>query len=285
MPELPEVETIKTDLEKRIVDRPIKSVDILGNKQVVGDKVKFKKRVKNHKIIEVRRRAKMLIFDLDNDYHLISHLKMTGQWILIDNDKVAGGGHPIGHSLKNLPDKTTRLILGFDDGERLFFNDTRGFGWVKLVDSNELEKIENKYGPEPDSKDFNLEYLKQKIKTRKVAIKPLLLEQNLIAGIGNIYASEICFCAGIDPRRQGCDLSDEELKKIIECTRKILDIAIEKRGTSSRDYVDAFGRQGSMNDFLKVYQKEGEDCPRCDGVIKKIVQRQRSTFFCEECQG
>ncbi|MFA7662938.1 MAG: bifunctional DNA-formamidopyrimidine glycosylase/DNA-(apurinic or apyrimidinic site) lyase [Patescibacteria group bacterium] len=284
MPELPEVETIKNDLDSLLVNKKIKAVKFLDDKKASKDQKLFLAQTVGVKIKAVRRRAKMIIIDLSNKDHLIVHLKMTGQLIFVTKNTIAGGGHPIKHDLTNLPNKSTRIIFDFSNGSKLFFNDTRKFGWIKLVNSEELKAIEDKYGPEPLDKNFRPHDFYKLIYQKNIPIKPLLLDQKIIAGIGNIYASEACFCAGINPLRKASDLTQAEIKKLYNCIIRILTLAIKKRGTSSETYVDAFGRQGSMNNFLKVYQRAGEKCLNCGGVIKKINQRQRSTFYCEKCQ-
>ncbi|HOZ36312.1 MAG TPA: bifunctional DNA-formamidopyrimidine glycosylase/DNA-(apurinic or apyrimidinic site) lyase [bacterium] len=286
MPELPEVETIKRELAELIKNKKIKSVDINLAKQVKAPKAKFLKLVQGQKIFAVRRRAKMIIFDLQNGWHLLFHLKMTGQLIYrAKNGRLAGGGHPIRQDLQNLPNKYSHVIFNFQDGSRLFFNDLRQFGWVKLLNKKELEKIESEYGLEPLEKEFTLEKFKELMnKKQGKVIKPLLLEQDLIAGVGNIYAQEACFCAGIMPNRRVKDLSEEELKKLHSCLVKILKLAVEKKGTSSDNYVDAFGRRGSMAKFLKVYDRRGKKCYKCRGDIKVMKQGSRTTAYCPGCQ-
>ncbi|NMB48300.1 bifunctional DNA-formamidopyrimidine glycosylase/DNA-(apurinic or apyrimidinic site) lyase [Candidatus Kuenenbacteria bacterium] len=307
MPELPEVETIKRELAELIRNKKIKSVDINLAKQVKAPKAKFLKLVQGQKITAVRRRAKMLIFDLQNGWHLVFHLKMTGQLIYRDRSgKLAGGGHPIKYGdvkdkksgakmgsldsardklLINLPNKYSHVIFNFHDGSRLFFNDLRQFGWVKLVDKEELNKIDKEFGVEPLEKEFTFEKFKELLLKKKgKVIKPLLMEQDSIAGVGNIYAQEACFCAGIVPNRRVKDISNAELKELYDCLIRILKLAVEKKGTSADNYVDAFGRQGNMIEYLKVYDRSGEKCPRCRNIIKSMKQGSRTTAYCPKCQ-
>jgi len=304
MPELPEVETIKRELAELIRNKKIKSVDINLAKQVKAPKAKFLKLVQGQKIIAVRRRAKMIIFDLQNGWHLVFHLKMTGQLIYRDRGgKLAGGGHPIKYKnvdggketgsfasaqdkiISQLPNKYSHVIFNFHDGSRLFFNDLRQFGWVKLVGKEELNKIDKEFGMEPLEKEFTFEKFKELLsKKQGKVIKPLLMEQDFIAGVGNIYAQEACFCAGIMPDRRVKDISNAEFKKLYDCLIRILKLAVEKKGTSADNYVDAFGRQGSMMEYLKVYDRSGEKCPRCRNIIKSMKQGSRTTAYCQGCQ-
>jgi len=284
MPELPEVETIKLDLQKLLKGKTIKSVDINLPKQIVGSVSRFKKQVQNSKVQDVKRRAKTLIIDLNNQNYLIFHLKMTGQLIYKGLKGYTGGGHPIQQNLQDLPNKYSHVIFNFSDGSRLFFNDTRQFGWVKLVSDKELEVENSKFGPEPLDKNFTFSKFKELFVNKKQALKPLLMDPKFIAGIGNIYAQEACFCAGILPTRPANQINIQELKKLYSNIRKILKLAITKKGTSSNDYIDAFGRQGSMQNFLKVYNRAGEKCFKCKSTIKLIRQAQRTTCYCEKCQ-
>lgn len=286
MPELPEVETIKLELNQLIRQKRIKSVEIRLIKEVKNPKSEFLKKVQGVKIEDIRRRAKILIFDLDNNYHLIFHLKLTGQLIYQDRTgKLGGGGHPIQYDLKKLPNKYSHVIFNFSDGSHLFFNDLRQFGWVKLVDDKELEEMNLEFGPEPLDENFTFGKFKELFQRKKIlAIKPLLMDQKFLAGVGNIYAQEACFCTGILPTRAVNKISENELKKMYKCLQRILKFAITKKGTSADDYVDAFGREGSMLPYLKVYGRAGEKCQRCGTIIKAIKQGSRTTCYCPICQ-
>lgn len=285
MPELPEVETIRLELQNLIQGKKIKSVTINLAKQVKGDRKEFLKVVTGAKVVAIQRRAKIIIFDLNNGWHLIFHLKLTGQLIYRSkNGKVSGGGHPIQQDLRNLPNKYSHVIFNFTDGSRLFFNDLRQFGWVKVVDDKELQKMDTEFGPEPLDKKFTLKYFSDFLARRSTAIKPLLMEQRFIAGLGNIYAQEVCFCAGISPQRSANKIKLAEIKKLYNCIKKILRFAIKKKGTSTENYIDAFGREGKMENFLKVYGRAGRPCQRCKAVLKSIKQGQRTTIFCPKCQ-
>lgn len=285
MPELPEVETIKLELNRLIVNKTIKAVDIRLPKQILGNKGEFIKKVTGVKINSIARRAKTLIIGLNNSSYLVFHLKMTGQLIYKrKNGKLSGGGHPIKHNLQELPNKYSHVIFNFSDGSQLFFNDTRQFGWVKLVNAKQLANMQNNYGPEPLSKYFTFNQFKKLFNKKTQNIKTLLMDQKFIAGIGNIYAQEALFCAGIHPRRRANKTSETELKKLYNCLIKILKLAVSKKGTSADTYVDAFGREGNMFNCLKVYGRAGEKCKKCGGILKYLRQAQRSTVYCDKCQ-
>lgn len=282
MPELPEVETIKLELAQLIAGQKIESVQIKLEKQVKTPPRFFVRRVAGARVKTVARRAKLLILKLDNGYSLVFHLKMTGQLIYRKKGKLAGGGHPIAHNLKNLLNQYSHVIFNFSDGSSLFFNDLRQFGWVKLADNPELKKIENEFGPEPLEINFN--QFRDLFRGKKSVLKPLLMDQKFIAGIGNIYAAESLFCAGALPTRRSDSLNGDELKRLYDCLRRVLKLAIRHKGTSAADYVDAFGRQGSMEKYLQVYRRAGEQCRQCGHKLKLIRQGQRATVYCAFCQ-
>lgn len=286
MPELPEVETIRRQLEKEIKGATIKDVVVRNIRPLKVSKEKFIAAVRGAKIKEVGRRAKLLLLYLSNKNVLMFHLKMTGRMLL------AGKGAP--------PTKHTHIIFEFSSssssplkrgrrggGYNLFFEDYRKFGFIKLFKEEELEKYfsEEGYGPEPLSEKFNYKILKECLLAHKnKKIKPVLMEQACIAGIGNIYAAEICFYAGVHPSRKIADIKELEFKKIYIGTKKILTAAIANRGTSADAYVDAYGKQGTYVPKLKVYDREGEKCLRCGGVIKKEKLGGRGTYWCPSCQ-
>lgn len=267
MPELPEVETIRRDLEKAVVGKTIAQFQVLNKKSAApGD---IASRLKNLKIIKVERRAKLLIFELSNGEFLLIHLKLTGRLIY-----QAPG-----------PDRFTRAIFTFTDKSRLFFNDLRKFGYIKLATAKELEKIKNEYGVEPLSKDFSLEKFAEILARRpKMKIKQLLMEQGLMAGVGNIYADEVCYAAGVRPTRATGRLASAEVKKIWQTIPEILKKAIDKRGTSADTYVDARGREGGFEMYLMVYGRGREKCRKCGTPIVKIKLGGRGAHYCPRCQ-
>ena len=270
MPELPEVETIKSQLNRIVKGKKIKKAEVRLPKLVKYSLNGFKKLVEGEKIVGFSRRGKLLIFELSNRYFLVIHLKLSGQ--LIYNGEVGKHSH---------------LVYHFTDKTHLVHNDLRQFGYVKIVGKKELSDLieKEKYGPEPLSKEFTLDLFKELLKKRKRSkIKTLLMDQTFIVGIGNIYASEILFSAKVLPFRKVETLRPEEIKKTYQAIKRILALAIKKRGSSANDYLDAKGEKGSFLSIAKVYQKEDQKCFKCKGKIKRIKMNTRSTFYCPKCQ-
>jgi len=279
MPELPEVEITKQYLAKKIVGRRIKKIEILTEKQFIGDP----KKAEGLKIIGLQRRAKILIWQLEKGLSLLIHLKLTGQLVYaqkLKNEK-AVFGHPIPLSGgETLPGRTTRIIIYLDRGT-VFFNDLRKFGWIKVVkDKKELEKM----GIEPLSKEFNPERLKEILSSTRRAIKTVLMDQHKIAGIGNIYSNESLWEARIDPRKPANQV--KRIKQLYQAIIKVLEAGIKHGGSSTADeaYIKPDGEAGGYQKYFKVYQREGKPCPRDRTPIKRIKINNRSTFFCPTCQ-
>ncbi len=254
--------------------------------------------IKGVQIKEVRRRAKNIIFDLNSETSLVFHLKMTGQLIwekcqgehdfCLRNRK--GGGHPDKAWLEKLPNKHTRAIFYFDDKSVLYFNDIRRFGYLKIATTEELKNLRTKelekLGPEPLGSDLTPEYLERIAKRfpgRK--IKQFILDQAIIVGIGNIYADESLFDARIKPMRLAKEMKKSEWPVLIASIKKTLEKGIKYGGSSSENFVDAFGEQGRAHQHLKVYRKTGQKCPNnCGGVIERTVIGGRGTHWCKKCQ-
>ena len=195
------------------------------------------------------------------------------------------GGHQISSSDLLVPNKFTRVIFTFSDGSQLFFNDLRRFGYMKIVTKAEKEKIwEKDFGIEPLTKEFKFEKFKELFAKRQVKIKAFLLNQKIVAGIGNIYADEICFCARILPWRKVSGLKKEEIKKLFLCSNSVLKRALKNRGTTFKDFVDGVGKSGKHLNFLNVYGRTGEKCRRCGKIIKKTKHAGRGTHYCPGCQ-
>lgn len=282
MPELPEIETIKRQLEEKAVGLKIEKVDIRLKKLFVGEI----NDLIGVKIVGVRRRAKLLIIDLENKKHMLFHLKMSGQLIFEDRNGKFGGGHPVPPFSKPVPHSATHVIFYLSGNNILYFNELRQFGWVKVVNDKQLEENFSKVGPEPLSELFTLEKFSKIIEKRpKSKIKQILMDQSTIAGIGNIYASEICYYAKVMPTRSIGSLTKDEKKLLHEGIKKILPVAIKYQGTSADSYVTLAGEKGTYIKYLKVYGRQGQKCLRNDGgVIEKIKQGGRGTFFCSVCQ-
>jgi len=286
MPELPEVQTIVTDLNSRILNKKIKKVEVRLKKIVKNPTKSFIQDLQKSTFKNIRRRGKLLIFELSvKNKYLLIHLKMTGQLIYCKNNKITVGGHGMSKDMGELPSKYTHVIFMFSDGSKLFYNDLRRFGYLHIVDDKKLEKILEKFGIEPLDKDFTLKKFKSLIENKKMNIKAFLLNQKFIAGIGNIYADETLFDAGILPNRSANSLKEVEVKKLYKAIKKVLKKAVQYRGTTFNDYLDADGNKGSFLKFLKVYHREGKKCLRCNKEkIKKIKVAGRGTRYCEKCQ-
>ncbi len=270
MPELPEVETIKRQLNRKIKGKKIKTVEVRLPRFVKYPLKKFKQIVIGAKIGNVSRRAKLLIIELSNEYYLVIHLKLTGQ--LIFNSQ---------------PTKHTHLIYYFTDGSHLVHNDLRQFGFVKVIPKKELADFlaKEKYGPEPLTKEFTLKLFRELLSKRKKAkIKPLLMDQTWLAGIGNLYSDEILFLAKILPYRKAETLKETEIKRIYQGIKKILALAVSRRGSSSDQYVDAVGQKGNYLPLVKVYRREGKPCYLCGTKIERLKIGGRSAHFCPKCQ-
>jgi len=276
MPELPEVETIKRQLAKEIQGKVIKKVEVRLPRLVKVPVNQFKKIVQGAKIEKVNRRAKLILITLNNGWSLVIHLKLTGQLIYFSNLEQAE------------IHKHTHLIYFFNDGSVLLHNDLRQFGYVKLIKTEKLKELlekEENYGPEPLEKKFTLKKFKELLTQRPQAkIKPLLMDQTFLAGIGNVYSDEILFYAKVRPDRKVKDLQPEEVNRIYQGIKKILPLAIKYQGTSADQYVDTRGQPGKYIQFLKVYRKENQPCPQCGTKIKRIRLGGRSAHFCPKCQ-
>jgi len=283
MPELPEVETIVRDLNRKLRNKKIIAVDT-SDKKVFQLSNREIKKVIGKKIRSIERRAKMIIFDL-GDCRLIIHLKMTGQLVLRTKGELIAGGHPIINQGRDLPNKFSRVTFKFNDNSSLFFNDVRRFGWVKLAVGDEFIKFNEGLGVEPLGLNFTLEYFKQVLSSKKKStIKQALLDQKKISGIGNIYADESLFQAGLKPFRRVKALKFNEIERLWLAIPKVLKHAIKYRGTSFSDYVDARGEAGNFIKYLNVYGRAGEKCKQCGGLIKKMKLSGRGTHWCGRCQ-
>jgi len=284
MPELPEVETIRKDLNSYLLKKTIKDVVIKKPKLVRGDKISFKKNLKNNSFTNIDRIGKLLIFHLSSGKFLLIHLKMTGQLIYQKDKIIIKGGHSDQKINLNLPHKHTHLIFVFSDNSNLFFNDLRQFGYLEIVSQSELEIIKNKYGINPLAKSFNSQKLGNLTKSRRTSIKNILLNQNLIAGIGNIYADEACWLAKILPSRPANSLTKSELDKLVKSLKTILKKSIKHRGTTFNNFRDATGKSGNFLKFLKVYHRQNKPCSRCHQKIIRKKIASRGTHFCSFCQ-
>lgn len=286
MPELPEVETIRRDLSKVIIGKKIISIEVLHRAPVKDGIKKFQDSLKNKTIKNIERIGKLMMFDLSDGNFLFVHLKMTGQLIYRDNKNLIAGGHSFSSfDVVDLPGKYTWVVWEFSDNSKLYFNDMRKFGYLKIVDKKTKEKIVSGYGVEPLTKNFTFKTFLNILGKRKAPIKSVLLNQKLIAGIGNIYADEICFKAGVFPGRLVSQLAEGEKKLLFAATNSILKKAIKHKGTTFKDYLSAHGKKGNFSDFLQVYKRDKQKCFRCPkGIIANKKIGGRSSRYCPVCQ-
>jgi len=286
MPELPEVETVRSGLAKflpRLVIKDVWHDWPKGFPNAPADVARF---MVGASVKSVRRRAKVLIIELSSGYSLVIHLKMTGQLVFVGKERF-GAGHPNDSLINNLPDKSTRVVLDFTDGSTLFFNDQRKFGWMRLLPTLEVPEIDflKTVGPEPLEDDFTADKFIERLQTRKNSpIKAVLLDQKVLAGVGNIYADESLWMAKIHPSTPVDKVSRTKLVALHNDLRTVLKLAIEKGGSTDRNYVNAEGKKGSYIDFANVFRREGQPCPRCGTTIEKIRVAGRGTHICPKCQ-
>lgn len=285
MPELPEVETIRQGLSEKILHKKIKAIKIIKPKLVKSNYNEFLKFLVGNKINKVDRVGKLLILSVGNKYLLI-HLKMTGQLIYSDTREFISGGHPFPEiKADTLQNKSTAIIFTFTGNSQLIMNDQRLFGYLKLVNKEEKEEIVAKFGIEPLQSDFTLEKFKKIFIRRSAVLKAILLNQQLIAGIGNIYADEICFAASIMPDRRVNNLSVKEIENLYKVIQKVIAKAIKYKGTTFKDYRDSSGQAGNFVEHLKVYGRKGLKCLRCKQTeISKMKLAGRGTHYCPNCQ-
>lgn len=271
MPELPEVETVKNFLDIHLLKSTVLWVKIENKKLRYEISPQICKTLIDSRISKIIRRGKYLIFLLNNKFAILCHLGMTGCFRI---------------SRKNIKRKHDHLVIGIKN-KQIIFSDIRKFGFIKLYKASEVFTCSHlkKIGPEPLSEDFNISYLEEN-RSKKVSVKSFLMNQNNVAGLGNIYCSEILFDSGIHPEKNFTNLKLEEYKKILESTKKILNQAIKKGGTTIKDFNISDDKIGYFKNKLKVYDRNGMECLRCKKNIniKKIFQNGRSTFFCVKCQ-
>ena len=318
MPELPEVETVRRGLAELLSGRVVARVALFDSPKsfpnALADVEQF---LYGARVTAVRRRAKVLMIDLDTRYSLVVHLKMTGQLVFRQSSrhsarvfpkksrgprKVAqdfsadtareiddfAGGHPNDSLIGELPDRSTRVQIDFVDGSRLFFNDQRKFGWVKLLPTDEVKNLPfmQKVGPEPLDPNTRAEDFIQRIRRRQNSmIKPAFLDQAVIAGVGNIYADEALWAARLHPQTRVKNISDQQLNTLFNELRQILQISIDQGGSTDKNYVDAEGRKGNYLTFAHVFRREGQACHRHpDQEIIKLKVGGRGTHVCPVCQ-
>jgi len=271
MPELPEVETIKEDLRKLVVGSEIERARVLDASLVEQPSAQeFASRLEGVSITGARRRAKHLIVELDTGDSLVFQLKIGGQLLLVP---------PVEE-----PETDLMLVLDFDGDRRLFLRDETGFTRARLLDANELEERLSPLGPEPFEEEFDAGYLLRAIGSRKAQIKPLLLDQKVVSGIGNIYADEILYDARLHPRRKANTLTEGEWEALHAAIRSNLAAGVEHRGTTVRLYKDVLDRPGEHQNYLRVFEEHGQPCPGCEGEVVREKVSGRPSHFCSACQ-
>ena len=267
MPELPEVETIKNELLPYVAGKKITGVDLFWEKMLRQPSPdEFQTRIKGQKINGISRRGKYLVFELESGDWLLIHLRMSGALL-------AGRG---------LSPRFTRAVFHLDDGSDIYFCDPRKFGRIQLV--RDKNSVLGKLGVEPLEKAFTAEVLGKLLGKRKAPLKAVLLEQGLIAGIGNMYADEALFDAAINPLRAAESLSAAEIKRLHRAIRAVLKAAIESKGASISNYYRPGGEKGSAHNHFRVAHRKGENCPVCGTALERIPVRQRGSCFCPKCQ-
>ena len=318
MPELPEVETVRRGLAELLPGRVVAQATVFDSpKSFPNAPADVKQFLYGARVTAVRRRAKVLMIDLDTRYSLVVHLKMTGQLVFRQSSRHGArvspkgsrdprnlarnfsadtareiddfaGGHPSDSLIGELPDRSTRVQIEFTDGSRLFFNDQRKFGWVKLLPTDEVKNLPfmQKVGPEPLDPQTRAEDFIQRIRRRQNSmIKPALLDQAVIAGIGNIYADEALWAAQIHPQTRVKNVSDQQLNTLFTELRRVLQLSIDQGGSTDKNYVDAEGRKGNYLTFAHVFRREGQACHRHpDQEIIKLKVGGRGTHICPVCQ-
>lgn len=288
MPELPEVETIRRGLQERIVGKTVRAAhNYESPKSFPNSQADIEQFLYGATVLNIDRRAKVLLIELSSEYTLVTHLKMTGQIIVVESGTRWGAGHPSDSFVRELPDTTTREQLDFTDGTRLFFNDLRKFGWMKLYPTVEVPNIDfmKKVGPEPLLDDFTGEVFYERLQRRKnTSIKAAILDQTVLAGVGNIYADESLWGARIHPATLVKNVPKTAILQLAEEIKAVMNLSIEKGGSTDKNYVDAEGKKGSYLSFARVFRREGQPCPRCKMTIEKTRVAGRGTHFCPHCQ-
>ncbi|OPZ76392.1 MAG: Formamidopyrimidine-DNA glycosylase [Alphaproteobacteria bacterium ADurb.Bin438] len=265
MPELPEVETIKTALNRALIGNSIKDVKINRKKIRLPIPDDFYLLAKSQEILTVERLAKYIVISLKNGEKIVIHLGMSGKIIISNNYEAKKHDH---------------VVFELSNGTFITYNDARRFGFVSLMKCLDLSKL----GIDALSDEFNAKYLKEKIKTKNQSIKKTLLDQEVVAGLGNIYVIESLFLSKINPLKSAKDLSSKEIEFLITNIKQVLKKAIKAGGTTLKDYRKADGSLGYFQNELFIYGKEGEKCPVCETIIKRVIEGGRSTFYCTKCQ-
>ncbi len=281
MPELPEVETVARQLRTVLIGKKIKDIEIRKEKTWSGDP----KDIIATPIEEISRRAKILRIHFPNKKNLIIHLKMSGQLIYVDGEKRLGGGHPTADWVNDLPSSHTRVIFTFTDDTKLFFNDQRIFGWMRVVTDEQVKKSFEILAPDIIDPSVTAEYVFQLTAKRKVPIKQLIMDNQIVSGVGNIYACDALNLAKISPLRLGSSLPKAKIARLVQAMKEVVQLGIELGGaTVHGKYFQVSGLAGKYQDVVRVYDKKGNPCPNCGKMIIKIKLGGRGTYYCPNCQ-
>ena len=286
MPELPEVEIVRQSLDKKIKQKKVKKVIVRNRNLRFKIPKNLSKFLKNKKIVSVKRFSKYIILCLSNKSYCLIHLGMSGTIHLIEHQKKNFITNTSFYNSLNLPSKHNHVEIIFEK-LKIVYNDPRRFGFFQTIkDKGLLKKRFSHLGPEPFDFEFNQKYVQSFFENKEKNIKNFLLDQNFVSGIGNIYASEILFLCKLDPNKKANEVKKKDCKKIVINSRKVLLTAIKKGGSSIRDFKNILGKEGNFQKNFNVYQRENLNCKRlrCDGIIKKKITSNRSTFFCNSCQ-
>lgn len=275
MPELPEVETVRSGLAELITGKTIDHVLIRWPKIVTNDRLEFESLVKGATFLGIDRRGKYLLFRLDNGYTMVSHLRMEGKYRVTPKNNE-----------EQINDKHAHVLFYLTNGEVLIYLDVRKFGRMTLVPNGQENTLSGlkTLGPEPTEEDFKFPPFYTALQSKKTAIKPLLLNQKVVTGLGNIYVDEVLWASKIHPLYPANEISKAKVKHLHDATIEEMKVAIAAKGTTIRSYTDSFGDSGGFQFSLNVYGQTGKPCPRCQTPIKKIKVDGRGTHFCPYCQ-
>lgn len=284
MPELPEVETVRRGLAPRLVGRRIMKTRLNRADLRFPFPPRFSARLKGRRVAALNRRAKYLLAELDDGMIWVTHLGMTGRWSVLGQERQPGDFY-----YSEPPDPAhTHVAIELDDGTRLEFNDPRRFGYMDLIPAATLDQhpFFRALGPEPLGNSFNERALREALAGKKTSVKAALLDQRVVAGLGNIYVVEALHRAGIAPARHAGTISPQRLERLHRAVRDVLEEAIAAGGSTLSDYAAVDGAKGGFQHRFRVYDREGEACPRpgCGGAVSRMAQNGRSTFWCRRCQ-
>jgi formamidopyrimidine-DNA glycosylase len=281
MPELPEVETVVRQLRTVLVGKSIQQVEVLKQKSWTGDP----SQIIGVPIQEISRRSKMIRIHFKNELNIIIHLKMSGQLIYEEGGKRLGGGHPTADWIQKLPSSHTRVAITFSDGTHLYFNDQRIFGWLRVVTEDEVKEAVKGLAPDIIDDAITSEYVFARAKNRRIPIKQLIMDNQILSGVGNIYACDALNLAKISPLRPATTLSAAEVKILVAAMKEVVFLGIELGGaTTDGKYVHLSGMGGKYQDVMRVYGKKDQPCLNCGVKIVKMKLAGRGTYYCPNCQ-